>query len=229
VIACRTADGAPAVLKLSPDPAILAAEAIALRAWGPGGRAPRLLREAPGALLLERIAPGDHALDAYPAPIPVADAAALLRGLGAAAPAGLPSMSQRIAFMYGLARRDGRDRALVDDSECLAADLAASAPGPPEIVHGDLHLRNVLTGPSDRPLVAIDPRPCAGDATFDLVDLALQADGDTDAVRERTHALAGATGRDPERAWGWVGATAILSGRPGAQERAKALLREWHD
>ena len=225
VLACRTADGAPAVLKLSPDPSILDEEAIALRAWQDGGRAPRLLGSEPGALLLERIAPGRHALDVCATPIPVEEAAALLGGLGGSPPHGLPPLDDRIAFVYELTRRGGRDRALVDRSEALARALASGAPGPPELVHGDLHLRNVLTGPPQRPLVAIDPRPCIGDATFDLVDLVLHEHDDA-RLRDRAEALAGVTGRDPRRAWHWVRATAILSGRPGAQERAAALLRD---
>jgi streptomycin 6-kinase len=38
------------------------------------------------------------------------------------------------------------------------------------LLHGDLHLGNVLDGGPSRGLVAIDPKACLGDPCFDAVD-----------------------------------------------------------
>src|SRR3954447_26909936 len=53
VRACRRGDGTPAVLKVSPDDALVAAEADALTLWAGSGVTPALLARAPDALLLE--------------------------------------------------------------------------------------------------------------------------------------------------------------------------------
>jgi streptomycin 6-kinase len=117
----------------------------------------------------------------------------------------------------------------VVDRAARAAQRLADEPYPdPVLVHGDLHAGNVLAGPPARPLVAIDPRACVGDPALDLVDWVMQ-DGDP---RERAHALATATGYDPDRLLRWTAATAVLAGplalsRPGAGERYNAL--PWYE
>ncbi|GAB3876456.1 hypothetical protein GCM10029964_023370 [Kibdelosporangium lantanae] len=40
------------------------------------------------------------------------------------------------------------------------------------LLHGDLHLYNVLNGPK---LTAVDPKACLGDPCFDAMDYAFQA------------------------------------------------------
>jgi streptomycin 6-kinase len=57
VVRCRRADGRPAVLKLTPDAELGAAEASALRSWESSGRVPLVwgYDAALGALLLEAI------------------------------------------------------------------------------------------------------------------------------------------------------------------------------
>jgi len=45
------------------------------------------------------------------------------------------------------------------------------------LLHGDLHLGNVLDGGGSGGLVAIDPRACAGDPCFDAVDYLLDGAG----------------------------------------------------
>ena len=60
--------------------------------------------------------------------------------------------------------------AAVERSYVAARWLADEGAGRRVLLHGDLHLRNVLAGPPGRELVAIDPRACVGDPAFDLVD-----------------------------------------------------------
>jgi Aminoglycoside/hydroxyurea antibiotic resistance kinase len=84
----------------------------------------------------------------------------------------------------------------------LAADVAAGAvlldllatESTRVLLHGDLHLANVLDGGPGRGLVAIDPRACTGDPCFDAVDYLLDGAG-RDGVEARCTALALASGR----------------------------------
>ncbi|WP_375792226.1 phosphotransferase [Streptomyces rhizosphaericus] len=45
------------------------------------------------------------------------------------------------------------------------------------LLHGDLHLGNVLGGGAERGLMAIDPKACAGDPCFDAVDYVVTGPG----------------------------------------------------
>jgi streptomycin 6-kinase len=201
VIRCRRADGRAAVLKVTPEPALAAAEADALRRWAPTGRVPALWEAdaAAGALLLEAI-PGE------PAGRPgLAGVAALLRDLHAADPAGAPPLAERVEFVFAhwLDRQVGR---LAPDALMRGRETAralAADPVPCVLLHGDLHPGNVLAGGPERGLVAIDPRPCAGDPAFDAVDWVFQGEPDPSRWRPRAGELAAAAGCDGERLWRW--------------------------
>src|SRR4051794_19853422 len=72
VLRCRWRDGTPAVLKLSPDRALVAAQAEMLRVFAPSGRGPGLLAvgaEA-GAMVRAETRPGTEAGDLPPEPLP---------------------------------------------------------------------------------------------------------------------------------------------------------------
>ncbi|CCH31550.1 aminoglycoside phosphotransferase family protein [Actinosynnema sp. NPDC047251] len=162
---CRRG-GTPVVLKLTPEPEIAAQEAAALRAWEPVPEVVALLEHdvAAGALLLEGLEPGTPAA-CGPAYLDV------LTALHVPAPAGFIPLTERLDFMYAHAAR-GRP------GDYSAAHAAARAlaldPVPAVLLHGDLHLRNVLDAGA-RGLVAIDPRPCVGDAAFDAADFVFAA------------------------------------------------------
>ena len=189
------------VLKVTPEPPIARTEAAALRVWAATSHAVALLDADPGggALLLERVRPGTKLRDAG-ARLPAREMAELLIGLRAATgdlTHQLPPLSERIEFIFGLirSRLTGArvaplvDPGLVTAGHELARTLAQT--GPSALVHGDLHLANILIarqprqprqpgqpgqpGQSDQPgrLVAIDPRPCLGDPDFDAVDWVL--------------------------------------------------------
>jgi streptomycin 6-kinase len=243
------------VLKVTPEPPIARAEAAALRAWAATPHAVSLLDADPdgGALLLERVRPGTKLRDAGVMP-PAREMAELLTGLRVATgelTGLLPPLSERIEFIFGLIRSrltGPRMAPLVDPGLVTAGHELAHTlvrAGPTALVHGDLHLANVLVAnqpnqPSQtgrtretretRRLVAIDPRPCLGDPDFDAVDWVL-APRATQTPEQRIEELAGLVpGLDGDRLWAWCQASAViivvqhLHNRP-ADSRIPVLLR----
>ena len=101
-------------------------------------------------------------------------------------------------------------------------DLLAT-PWPSALLHGDLHLGNVLDG-GTRGMVAIDPKACVGDRCWDAVDYVLAGAGRRDGIEYRLHALAAEASIDVDRLYAWsrvvAAATALPMLRQGGQERA---------
>jgi streptomycin 6-kinase len=225
------ADGRPAVLKLSPDARSLAEQAGMLRMFEPSGRVPAVLADAPGALLLEAVQPGTE-MDDVPQQPTAGEFAELLADLHAVDPP--PGVDLRDAreltdeFVRGgmgqlmepaIAARLHRsdfERAL-DELDTLSA-----TPSPSVLLHGDLHLGNVLDG-GPRGLVAIDPMACVGDRCWDAVDYVLAGAGRPDGIEYRLHALSTEAHLDAERLYARcrvvAAATAIHALRHGGQER----------
>ena len=183
VIRCRTADGRPAVLKISPDRRRVAEEAAAL-AWWKTVHVPAVLAvdERVGGLLIEAVEPGTplaESVAAYPRPESVA---ALMTSLHVQS---VPDYSyrpvaERIANLYESGRKNYERRPqlatlippkLYERGCELAMRLSADAPTT-VLLHGDLTPVNVLDG-GERGLVAIDPAPCLGDPAFDAIDIVL--------------------------------------------------------
>ena len=219
------------VLKLTPDRAIANEEAIALRAWAATPYAVDLLDAdlETGALLLENIEPGTKASDQPELP-PTSEVAALLAGLREAAgydggqlptlAQGMESMFSRIGGLLSNPRVSPLvNRQILADGHRKARELASG--GPAGLIHGDLHLSNILLAGSARGLVAIDPRPGVGDYTFDSIDWTLDRAASIDEVHERIDQLCKLVpGMDRDRLWRWCLATAAalailrLSRRP---------------
>lgn len=103
----------------------------------------------------------------------------------------------------------------------LARKLATAA-HEPSLLHGDLHPGNVLDGGKERGLVAIDPRPCIGDAAVDAVDWVFWPGQDPRAWEPRSHQLALALGVRQERLWAWCAAFAALLATSEAASGAPA-------
>jgi streptomycin 6-kinase len=207
------------VLKLTPDRAIANEEAIALRAWEATPHAVDLLEadlEA-GALLLEHIEPGTKVSDEPRVP-PVDEVAALLTGLRETVKYDarrLPTMAQGLESMFsrvgGLLSNPRVSavvaRQVLDDGYHRARELASN--GSKGLLHGDLHLSNILRARRGRGLVAIDPRPSVGDPTFDAIDWTLDQASSLAEVHQRIERLSELVpGLDPGRLWGWCQATA---------------------
>ena len=189
-------------------------------AWG-GRGAVKLLEADPGrgALLLERLA-RDRDLERVPAHEALTAAAAVLRLLHVAPPPGLRTLADLAGRWRdelprpwrGLGRPGRSD--LVAAAAATCAELAAD-PGGPVLLHGDLHYGNVLAGVLPG-WTAIDPKPLAGDAGFDLVPLlrnrwaeVIAAGDAATAVRRRLDHLCDGAGLDRERARRWSQARAV--------------------
>jgi streptomycin 6-kinase len=239
VLYCRQVGGAAAVLKLSPDPPFLADQAAMLGLFAPSGQVPAVLAvdAAAGAVLLEAIEPGTTA-DELPE-LPSAQAwGALIGALHRAAPVppGFPRdlRGRCDEFFARIGRRVAEppigERVRPADLDRAARRygvLLATAPAQ-VLLHGDLHLGNVLDGGPARGLVAIDPRACVGDPCFDAVDYALDGAG-RDGVGHRCAALAPAVGLDPGRLYAWCCAIAPIIaisriGSAGQQQAVDELL-----
>ena len=243
VIRCRRVDGRPAVLKLTPDAELGGAEAAALRRWEPSRRVPAVWGHdaALGALLLEAI-PDETPLAERRTAVELDEVASLIDDLhqgGAPADAdGWERLAERVEFIFEhWAERHGRGGEVVSRAvpidrlrrgHLLARELAAVA-GDQVLLHGDLHPGNVLDGGAARGLVAIDPRPCVGDAAVDVVDWVLWAADDPGAWEPRSRDLAVALGLDHQRLWAWCAAFAAMlatakAARGAGADEVAALL-----
>ena len=228
------------VLKLTPDRAIANEEAIALRAWAATPHAVDIVDAdlETGALLLENIEPGTKASDQPELPA-ASDVAALLAGLrGAAGYDGgyLPTLAQCMESMFsriGGLLSDPRVSPLVAphvlaEGHRKARELASG--GPAGLIHGDLHLSNILLAGSARGLVAIDPRPGVGDLTFDAIDWTLDRAASIDEVCELIDQLGQLIpDLDRDRLWRWcraaAAALAILRLRRPPDQTTQLLLK----
>lgn len=211
-------------------------EALALRHWnGHGAVLAQAVDDTRRALLLERLDP-DRTLEHLPLGSALDVAAALLRRLHRPPPDGLPTTAALAAHWHhdlphrwNQLQRPG-DRALIDTAAELCVDLARDS-APPVLLHGDFHYANVLAG-SRSPWNAIDPKPLAGPAEYDLLPLVrnrwdLTADS-TQATR-RLHHLVHATDLDFPRARQWAMVRSIDDALWGHAHQEPAFTRiAWH-
>ena len=240
VIRCRTADGRPAVLKVSPERQRLAHEAAALARWSTA-HVPAVLAvdENVGALLIEAVEPGTPLVEstAYPSVESVADLLTSLHGHGVPDPLNRP-VGDHIAYLFDAGRKNYERRPdlaevippeLYARGRQLAMRLAADA-APTVLLHGDLTPVNVLDGGAERGLVAIDPAPRLGDPAFDVIDLLFWRAKDVETIGVRAEQLAPAIGADTGRLLDWCAAFAgmvaleIAEASDGADEQVEHLL-----
>jgi streptomycin 6-kinase len=243
VVRCRTTQERPAVLKVCPDRARIAAETAALQQWTtlhtPGVYA---WDESVGALLIEAIEPG-NALDESSTYPTVAGLADLLTSLHSAAISpSFPPLALRVANLFTSGESDYRrhpeladliPRTLYDRGRRLATRLATQASTPVPL-HGDLTPVNIVHGGTGRGLVALDPAPCHGDAAFDATDLLFWQADDVATITARATALGSAIGVDADRLLDWcvafAGMVALeLAASPNAPEERLAAYLELAD
>nr|BEK63053.1 aminoglycoside phosphotransferase family protein [Kitasatospora purpeofusca] len=209
-----------AELKLAPDAYALAEEVAMLRQFAPGGRVPQVHGSSRGAALLEAVRPGTPVED-LPRPPSAADYARFLDDLHTVGdPASAPRQAADwLGLMLGWAEQGGAE---VAEARRTADRLLVTEPER-VLLHGDLHLGNVLTS-DRRGLVARSPIACVGERCFDAADYVLEGADLADMVGRRD-ALAAATGLDAERLDGWARVLAPLGAARAPQpERVATLL-----
>jgi streptomycin 6-kinase len=215
VMSARTTGGQPVVLKIGGPWTPISREACALEHWA-GGPAPSLLQadQRLGALLLERISPGSAAGE------DPEEVAGLLRALHAARPSApqtalLPSLAELVeervatAGEEAFARSPAEAKALAPALRRARAEARELLDGFSDdvvLLHGDLEPRNILRCAS-RGVIAIDPIPCIGDASYDAAYWA--AEGTADGVEDRINTLAKCASLDLERIRRWSAVIAL--------------------
>ncbi|MET0702702.1 MAG: aminoglycoside phosphotransferase family protein [Mycobacterium sp.] len=210
VLPVRTAEAAPAVLKVGPTDAESEHEHLVLRRWAGDGAA-RLLRADPHhrALLLERLRP--ESLDTLSDIEACEIVAGLYRRLHVPA---LPqlrtltsSVERWIAEFQALPRSAPIPHRLVEQAMTLGRDLIADS-GRDTVLHGDLHYGNVLA--ADRaPWLAISPKPMNGDPHYEVAPMLWHrwdelAGHIRSGVRHRFHTVVDVAGFDEDRARAWI-------------------------
>ncbi|WP_432039841.1 aminoglycoside phosphotransferase family protein [Streptomyces cucumeris] len=209
---CRWPDGTPAVLKISPERALLT-EQVAMLGWfATSGRVPTVLAfdEEAGAMVSEEIVPGALAED-MPAAALTGQWSDLLAALHGVAPPPLLTRVLRGRCEEAFARVGRR---LSEPAVSARMDLTAwdraiqrcerllDTESTTVLLHGDLHLGNVLDGGADRGLMAIDPKACVGDPCFDAADYVVAGAG-LEGIDTRCARVAAACGLDGDRLHAW--------------------------
>jgi len=163
----RDGTGRPLVLKVGWPHVESAQEHLALRAWD-GQGAVRLAAADPsrGALLLERLDAG-HDLDTVDIDEACAVVGGLYRELHVPAPPTIRTLTAYLdPYLTQLRQRTDLPRRVITRVTGLARELLAE-PGPRVLLHTDLHFQNVLAA-ERAPWLAIDPKPLAGPAAYEL-------------------------------------------------------------
>jgi streptomycin 6-kinase len=207
----RTADGAPAVLKVGARGRTSEHEHLVLRQWG-GNGAVRLLRADPRrrALLLERLHSQD--LGTLPDIEACKVVAGLYRRLHIRAMPQLPTLTSLLGQwaddFESLPRSAPIPHRLVEQAIAWSRDLAADSATAGSVLHGNLHYANVLAADRE-PWLAMSPRPINGDPHYELAPMLWNrwdelAGHVRDGIRHRLYTLVDAAGFDDERARAWV-------------------------
>jgi streptomycin 6-kinase len=225
-----TADGTPAVLKVSFDGDEESAhEALALQHWQ-GDGVVRLLRADPRrrALLLERLHRRDLT-DLWDL-----EACEVVAGLYPRIhrPA-LPQLATVTSFvetwldaLAGQPRDIPIPHRMVEQTLSLGRDLAADPASVGRIIHGDLHYENVLAADRE-PWLVIDPKPMSGDPHYEPAPMLWNrfdelADDVRAGVRRRFHTLVDAARLDEHRARDWVIVRMVLNATWSVEDAQRA-------
>jgi streptomycin 6-kinase len=212
ILRCRWSDGTPAVLKLSPDRALLTKQVEMLRVFAPSGRVPVVLSvdAQAGAMVLEEVLPGTVAEDMQLSSLPEQWGELLTALHSVSAPARWPpDLRERCGEAFDRIGRRLSEPAVgarIDQATWQRAirrcETLLDTQAEPVLLHGDLHLGNALDGGPSRGLIAIDPKACMGDPCFDAVDFVVAGAGH-EGVEARCQRVAAACGLDGDRLYAW--------------------------
>jgi streptomycin 6-kinase len=242
VLPVTTADGTPAVLKVSTATAGSEHEHLALRRWNGTGTV-RLLRADPHrrAVLLERLRP--RTVHALPDTQACEVVAALQRRLHVPPLPQLPSLNsvvqQWVAEFEALPRNAALPRRLIEQAAASGRDLATNPTDDDVLLHGDLHYGNVLEADRE-PWLVIAPKPLNGNPHAEIAPMMWHRTNDLtgrvrDGVRARFYTLVDAAGLDEDlaRAWTFVrivrAATRALDGDPDTLTGYVAIAKALQD
>lgn len=234
------ADGTPVVLKLGVPRAELGSEIDTLRLYDGRGACQLLdADEARGALLLERLRPGDTLATLADDGAATAIAATVMAQLWHAPPPGhrFPSVEGWAAGLAELRPQFAGGSGpfpgwLVDRAAGLFAELLPSQAAA-VVLHGDLHHYNILTA-TRAPWLAVDPQGVVGEPAYEVGALLrnpLNLPEWPDLRRtlaRRVDQLCEALELDRRRVLGWATAQAVLSAWWDYEEGAPNLgLSRW--
>ncbi|MAX20408.1 MAG: hypothetical protein CL709_11335 [Chloroflexi bacterium] len=185
-----------------------------------------------GAMLIERLEPGDTLLSVEDDEQATSIAAGVMRNLWKPAPVNHPfPTAERWGLGFGRLRKtfDGGSgpfpSGLVDRAESLFSELLASI-GDPFLIHGDLHHENILSnegrssGQNDErePWLAIDPKGLVAEREYEVGALLrnpmpqlLDGSNPERVTARRIAQLAEELGFDRERILVWSLSQAVLS------------------
>lgn len=213
-------DGSEVVLKLGLPTPEFGWEAEALRLYAGHGAVELLEEDRPqGAMLLERLRPGGSLAEVEDDRQAIHTASSVMRELWRPLPpehtfpsitdwaAGLQKLRSQFEGGTGPLPAD-----LVDRAEGIYRELTSSL-GPIVLLHGDLHLDNILQA-RRRPWIAIDPQGVAGEAEYEVGALLRNPPEGMPrrrALARRLDQLAEELGFSRERLRLWGLAQAVLS------------------
>jgi len=211
----------PVVLKISYPDGWFAEETAALAHWDGNGAVELIDHDPRGAQLLERAEPGASLREEPDEDLALGLAADMLARLWIPDPGGITSLASEVTrWATTMAKRHDEqsrpfERALVHEAVGLIRDLS---PRQHEqvLLHGDLHLGNVLAAERE-PWLVIDPKPLIGEREFDAIALIrdkgeeLVADpvGGRARVQHRFDLLCERLDLERSRVKGWAVAVAI--------------------
>ena len=212
--ATRAADE-PVVLRLSDPSEGFAGAVQSLIHWDGNGAVTLIDHDPRGVLLLERALPGTPLLEEPDEDAAMYLAAGVLERLWIPDPGGIDTVADEVGrWAETLARRNRAegmpvDHDLIDEATKLLRELAPSQ-GEPVVLHGDLHLGNVLAA-QRQPWLAIDPKPLIGEREFDVTalirdkqeELVADSDAGRERVQHRFDLLSERLGCDRERLKSW--------------------------